>query len=187
VKDRARAKKKPEVVPGVVEAMPGLPGPAEQLPIDTEAPIIGPIGPGESASGVATGNGDVDPLEPVITAGYNGQPLEEATELAAEARASIATLPEDERAKLAEFGAVLAERKLIILADDGTELEIRRPITPEPAAETQKPTYNVWRKRKYRVWPHGELHRDGVVYKPGDELTLTEDVAQAIGCLELVE
>ena len=41
--------------------------------------------------------------------------------------------------------------------------------------------------RRYKVWPHGELHRNGVVYKPGAELELTESVAAGIPCLVLAD
>lgn len=41
--------------------------------------------------------------------------------------------------------------------------------------------------RTYRVWQHGELHRNGKVYRPGDTLDLTDAVAASIGaCVALV-
>lgn len=84
----ASAKKKPEgeVVPGKAESLPGLPGPAEQL------------------------EGGVEPaLEPIITAPHDGATLAEAVDLSEEAQARIAALPPEEKAKLAEIGAMLVE------------------------------------------------------------------------------
>jgi hypothetical protein len=41
--------------------------------------------------------------------------------------------------------------------------------------------------RRYKVWQHGELHRNGKVYRPGDTLELTEAVAAGITCVVLAE
>lgn len=142
---KKKTEPKAEAVQGVESSMPGLPGPAE--PIDTEAPIdvIGPIGPGESASGVATGDGTGTPLPEVSVDAYppGATPL-------------------------------------------GAPVELMPGVSVVSIPAKASP-YNVWPKRKYRVWPHGELHRDGVVYKPGDELVLTEDIAKTIECLEPVD
>lgn len=35
--------------------------------------------------------------------------------------------------------------------------------------------------RRYKVWAHGTLQRDGITYPPGAELTLPEDVAKTLG------
>lgn len=34
--------------------------------------------------------------------------------------------------------------------------------------------------KRYRIWPHGELHRDGAKHKPGDEIELSDDEAKAL-------
>lgn len=63
---------------------------------------------------------------------------------------------------------------------------------PPPAVDAVEalpmlPSLLVPAVRRYRVWPHGELHRNGVVYGPGAELELTPEQAASIPCLSLVE
>jgi hypothetical protein len=51
-----------------------------------------------------------------------------------------------------------------------------------PAATPEAPPPT----RRYRVWSHGTLQRDGKTLQPGDELTMAPDEAAKIPCLELV-
>ncbi len=68
-----------------------------------------------------------------------------------------------------------------------THPETLRPLAkaesppPPPPIEDKGP-----KVRRYRVWAHGALHRNGVIHKPGDELDLLETEAATIVCLELV-
>jgi hypothetical protein len=121
-------RKRSEVVPGVVEAMPGLPGPSQQFA--SEPP---------------------PEREPVIAAPNVGGPLPEAASSAFDPTAEIFVM---------------------------TDESIATPDGPAAAPNAM---------RKYRVWAHGDLHRDGMVYGPGAEIELLPSVADGIACLELVE
>ena len=41
--------------------------------------------------------------------------------------------------------------------------------------------------RRYRVWAHGTLQRNDKTYQSGEELTLCEDEAKKISCLEPID
>lgn len=80
------AKKKADSAPGVVETMPGLPGPG--TPIDDAA-------------------GD----EPVITAPYVGAPIEDGAN-GADLQVSFKALPDEARAALLDIGTTLHEKHI---------------------------------------------------------------------------
>jgi hypothetical protein len=42
-------------------------------------------------------------------------------------------------------------------------------------------------KRAYRIWPHGDLHRNGKVHAPGSTIHLTDAEAEGLGCVSLDE
>ena len=70
------------------------------------------------------------------------------------------------------------------------ESEIIVEEEPDPKVEPIPPVVvppSPPGKARYRVWPHGDLHRNGKVYKPGDELILHEEEAANIVCLEQVK
>lgn len=55
---------------------------------------------------------------------------------------------------------------------------------PEPSALEASPPpapAAAGALRRYKVWSHGTLQRDGITYPPGAELTLPEDVAKTLG------
>lgn len=65
---------------------------------------------------------------------------------------------------------------------DKAKREAKRAAATEPPPAA--PAANAM--RTYRVWPHGDLQRNGVTHKPGETLELPADVAAAIPCLERV-
>lgn len=67
-------------------------------------------------------------------------------------------------------------------ADGGGDPSLATPA-PSALGATAPPAAAGPAIRRYKVWEHGTLQRDGRTYAPGAELTLPEDVAAKIPCL----
>lgn len=73
-----------------------------------------------------------------------------------------------------------------LIVEVPTVLSRIEAVQAEPTSEPKPEVKEGPKTCTYRVWAHGNLYRNGAVYKPGDTLTLPEDVARTICCLEMV-
>ena len=92
---------------------------------------------------------------------------------------------------LEETASDSTPREAVVVASVGPGESASAIVTGDGAGDALEPPKAEPVKlpsgtRKYSVWPHGELQRDGVTHKPGDVLTLPAQVGDAIVCLEPV-
>lgn len=138
-----------------------------------KAPDKKPAAPAETeqastpAAPPALAENDKPTLGSVEAADKATQEFAAAKPSAASAKLSAAELDAREAAEHAEAMADRAKR------------EAKRAASTEPPP----PATSLNAKRTYRVWPHGDLQRDGVTYKAGETLELPADVAATIPCL----
>lgn len=129
-----------------------------------------------------------DPVTPVVV--VDGPGAAKAAAHPASVPAATSAPPKPKAAPIAVVApSVVSEPqaapKASVIPASVSELP---PVLAPMAQPSAPPPPDPNAPRRYRVWQHGELHRNGVVYRPGDTIDLTAAVAAGIGaCVELVE